>query len=266
MTAKTILLFVLLGCWTGLSLAGDPDSVLVADTVWVGSASGEPGTHIMIPVTGKNTFPYGGMTVPLEYRLPNENSPVVCDSVNFNGCRTDYFEMKIANLRRDTSNHELVIGLMASMGGGAPPLTPGTGLWAKIYFTINPGAQPCTVSIDSTFFPPINYLLVTDSAGMSEDTPQFVPGRIIVLLGSGIETGKRESTGQVGGYKVRPNPFTSFTMILGHEGDAIALYDVSGRLVRTDKGKRIGEGLPPGVYYVMPTGSDAKPLRIVKVR
>jgi len=65
---------------------------------------------------------------------------------------------------------------------------------------------------------------------------------------------------------VRPNPFTSFTSVQGHERDRFSLYDVSGRRVGTYKGDRIGEGLRAGVYFVRAEGKKGKPVRVVKVR
>ncbi len=65
---------------------------------------------------------------------------------------------------------------------------------------------------------------------------------------------------------IRPNPFTSFATLPGHEGVRFALYDVSGRKVGVYKGDRIGEGLVAGVYFLRPEGLRSKPLRLVKLR
>ena len=65
---------------------------------------------------------------------------------------------------------------------------------------------------------------------------------------------------------VSPNPFTSFSSVLGHERDHFTLYDISGRRVGVYKGDRIGEGLVPGVYFVRAESGDGKPVRVVKVR
>jgi hypothetical protein len=65
---------------------------------------------------------------------------------------------------------------------------------------------------------------------------------------------------------VSPNPFASFTSVLGHVADRFALYDISGRKVGVFKGDRIGLGLSAGVYFFKPVGKETKPLRIVKLR
>jgi photosystem II stability/assembly factor-like uncharacterized protein len=67
-------------------------------------------------------------------------------------------------------------------------------------------------------------------------------------------------------FSVRPNPFTSFSSIPGHEGERFALYDISGRKVGVYKGDRIGANVPPGVYFLRPLCQGGSPLRVVKVR
>jgi hypothetical protein len=67
-------------------------------------------------------------------------------------------------------------------------------------------------------------------------------------------------------FSVRPNPFTTFATLPGHEAERFALYDVSGRRVGNYKGDRVGEGVSAGVYFLKPEGKDAKPLRIIKLR
>jgi len=64
----------------------------------------------------------------------------------------------------------------------------------------------------------------------------------------------------------RPNPFTSFTALPGHEAERFALYDISGRRVGTYRGDRVGADLTPGVYFIKPEEKQSKPLRIVKLR
>jgi len=84
---------------------------------------------------------------------------------------------------------------------------------------------------------------------------------------TGVEEGNKGFEGsRVRGFKITPNPFTSFVRVPGHEAERFALYDVSGRKVGTYQGSRIGEGLAGGVYFLQLEGKDAKPLRIVKVR
>jgi hypothetical protein len=91
-------------------------------------------------------------------------------------------------------------------------------------------------------------------------------GYVTILSASGVEQGGAQRSVNLQGYKVTPNPFASFATIPGHEGERFALYDISGKLVGSYRGNRIGEGLSAGVYFLRPEGKDTKPLRIVKIR
>jgi len=83
--------------------------------------------------------------------------------------------------------------------------------------------------------------------------------------------GDKETRGQGERLRATPNPFTSFATLPGHEGERFALYDVSGRLVGTCQGDRVGEGLAPGVYFLryqemLKQVQHDEIVRIVKVR
>jgi hypothetical protein len=64
----------------------------------------------------------------------------------------------------------------------------------------------------------------------------------------------------------KPNPFTSFATLPGHEAERFSLYDITGRKVEIFRGDRVGKGLAPGVYFLRQEGKDSEPLRIVKIR
>ena len=82
----------------------------------------------------------------------------------------------------------------------------------------------------------------------------------------GVETAGVRGQGLGVRLTAKPNPFTSFAILPGHEAERFSLYDVSGRKVGTFRGDRVGEGLAPGVYFLRSSDSRDKPLRIVKVR
>lgn len=65
---------------------------------------------------------------------------------------------------------------------------------------------------------------------------------------------------------ISPNPFSSFTTVIGHEKERFILYDTSGRRVDSYFGDRIGFGLSAGVYFILPIDQSLKPIRVVKVR
>jgi hypothetical protein len=97
------------------------------------------------------------------------------------------------------------------------------------------------------------YLIKTDSSG-----------RV------GVEDKKVSPPARSFPFSVRPNPFTSFASIPHHESERFDLYDISGRNVGTYRSDRIGEGLPPGVYFLRPSTLTPRfstpTLRIVKIR
>ena len=62
-----------------------------------------------------------------------------------------------------------------------------------------------------------------------------------------------------------PNPFASFARVPGHETERFEVYNVSGKKQGTFAGNRIGEKLPPGVYFVRRVGEHGRSLRAVKI-
>jgi hypothetical protein len=65
---------------------------------------------------------------------------------------------------------------------------------------------------------------------------------------------------------VHPNPFVCRTAVKGRAKEQFVIYDISGKLIGTYRGDRIGVGLAAGVYFVKPESGQAAPQRIVKVR
>jgi len=65
---------------------------------------------------------------------------------------------------------------------------------------------------------------------------------------------------------LKPNPFVSYTRIVGHERESFVVYDAQGRKVGIYRGDRVAEGLAPGVYFVQGADAATAAARIVKVR
>lgn len=81
-----------------------------------------------------------------------------------------------------------------------------------------------------------------------------------------VEEERADRKTTAGSLRVVPTPFASFARVLGHEAEQFSLYDISGKLVGTCRGDRVGEKCSPGVYFVSPQGANSGPVRLVKVR
>lgn len=67
-------------------------------------------------------------------------------------------------------------------------------------------------------------------------------------------------------FKALPNPFISYTQVPGYENNDFFLYNLSGKQVGIYKGKRIGAGLPAGIYFVKSSTKNTRVTRIIKIR
>jgi hypothetical protein len=75
-------------------------------------------------------------------------------------------------------------------------------------------------------------------------------------------SGRKVAAGSI---RTVPNPFVSFARVPGHEAEQFELYDISGKLVGTYRGDRVGEGLSPAVYFIKLDAEPGRSLRVVKV-
>jgi len=121
-----------------------------------------PGKWI-VGVILHNDEELAAITVPLKFG--RQVGQFALDSVSFSDTRVSYFALKTTN-SYDTAN-AVLIGLLYCLDDNRPPLEPGSGLVARLYFTqkLNPDEKLTPLTIDSTFFPPYNTLeLVTPGA------------------------------------------------------------------------------------------------------
>ncbi|MFW9842851.1 MAG: hypothetical protein ACFFES_18340, partial [Candidatus Thorarchaeota archaeon] len=112
-----------------------------ADTVYVQTIEGAPGEQVMVGVAYVNFTPTYGFTLPLSF----DPSPVDCDSVSFEGTRVviaDESWVVIDNVAGTIQIQGFTIN--------APILDPGSGLIAKMFFSIDPGAAEQLVVLDTT--------------------------------------------------------------------------------------------------------------------
>lgn len=142
------------------------------DTVYVESTSGFPGTQVSVAVNFKNDEELAGMSAGLTW----SSADVYLDSVSFVGSRVEHISTLLATINNVGRN--LKLGVLRIP---PEPLVPvGSGLWCRLWFTINPMAAPGIVEIDSTFIPPGVELIFNDEMA-NTIYPQFVKGQIEIL-------------------------------------------------------------------------------------
>jgi serine protease AprX len=118
---------------------------VVADTLTFVSDSGYAGKTAVMSVNLKNTQRIDTIIIPISYPT---GMNIRLDSAKL-GSRTAQFE-QIHELYRDNGAHQVLLELVADVGGGAPLLDPGFGEVAAIYFSLDSLALPgATAAIDS---------------------------------------------------------------------------------------------------------------------
>ncbi len=150
-------------------------------SLFVGSSSTclDP-KSMMIPLLVANDDTISAMTIPLHWETDCPGFTV--DSVSFWGTRIENWEGKNVSINGDT----VVLGLIADMGGGTPPLPPGEGPIAYVYFSIECDPEnvydSCFIAWDTTTVQPESqHLLFVDNHG-NEFIPSFAPGITFVAL------------------------------------------------------------------------------------
>jgi len=168
---------------------GKPDRIIVEIAPL--SAKGQWAVGVLL----ENDEELAAITVPL--RFGEFIGQFRLDSVLFTETRVTYFSLKITN-SSDTLN-TVLIGLLASLGDNRPPLEPGYGPVARLYFTEMKDKKkpPTLLVIDSTFFPPYNTLeLVTPGAEPIQPTFETVQVEQLTKLGKSKKSKLKTSPGK----------------------------------------------------------------------
>ncbi len=105
---------------------------IVADSLKFADAAARPGDTAVMSINLSNTQHVHNAVIPVYYGI---GSPVNLDSVTFGG-RTTNFEA-IEELYRNDLYGQLVLELIADTGGGTPPMSPGAGEIAQLYFVVD---------------------------------------------------------------------------------------------------------------------------------
>jgi hypothetical protein len=147
--------------------AGPPEQdSLIAEHMWI-ELHPIDSMHWRATVHLRNPDPLAALTLPFTWR--GGQSFYFADSANYAATRVEYFALK--TYLADTANQTVLIGLISDLGMDLPPLEPGSGPIAHLYFTArDSGTSPPL--LDTTFILPHNTLqLVTPD--VRAITPEF---------------------------------------------------------------------------------------------
>jgi subtilisin family serine protease len=145
--------------------------VLFGDTLQFEQDSVFAGNQIVISTNLINSQVLESMIIPFKY---GQTPDAFLDSVTF-GTRTSYFE-SLSSAGQDPNNNRFGFLLMADVGGGSPPLGPGSGEVLRMYLTIDSTAIGGeTAIVDTTSFLNIKLELRTPSTSY---TPVVFTGGI----------------------------------------------------------------------------------------
>jgi len=141
----------------------------IPDTLRVGTATATAyGQQVVVSVFGFNDEELAGIQVPLKY----SGVALRADSISYLGGRLTAADIKPVSV--DTIGQKITFGAVYF----GPYLAAGSGLLAKIFFTVKNGVAPETVVIDTFNEPPVTLSFVDPSTVLIE--PQLVTGKVFV--------------------------------------------------------------------------------------
>lgn len=141
------------------------------DTVWLSHEIAYPDDDVAVYMNFSNYEELAGMSAGLTW----SSSDVMLDSVSFAGSRVEFIENKITTI--DNTAHTLAHGLFRLPP--EPLVAAGSGLWATLWFSVDPSAMAQVVTIDTLFIAPGVELMFSDEIGNSI-YPQFFAGSITI--------------------------------------------------------------------------------------
>lgn len=224
--------------------------------VVVGSATGNPGEQIVVPVSlQNNNIGLMALSVPLQY-----NSEYLrVDSVSFEGTLLKNDMSPLVQIDNAGQSFRFTY----SPTNGIPLITEESGLLANVYFTIDVSAPEQTVSVDS-----INELIysgppelwvrveVADSTGFNLYLPQVSGGEVTILSPMDAEDGFAGLPRVLDLNQNYPNPFNPATTIAfslpERAQTTLKIYNILGQEVVT----LVDEVLSPGRHEVRWNASD----------
>ena len=156
--------------WSGRALAqSDPYGAL--DTVTVESKTITSGSIFTIRISVSNDEPLAGITIPLKY----PSALVVYDSTSFVASRIR--QWSLVRVQHNLQDASILLGGLAV---GDPPMQPGNGAIAEIFFHVAANVQTGQSGvIDSAYVPPAGKFILSSYQSISI-SPAFVAGNLLV--------------------------------------------------------------------------------------
>jgi len=187
-----------------LVLAGSAHQFAVGKSV----ASQTEANVVTVPLVVTNEANLAAMDIPLKF-----SEGVTLQAVEFDGTRTEYFDLKIANINNE--NRTVIIGLLPQITPDfKPDLEAGTGVVANLVFRIDdPTAQNVSLETFTTENPghELTFVYHTDDAGQLGQyvvNPEFSTVSFSLTEAAGANLPKQFALNQ--NY---PNPFNPSTTI-----------------------------------------------------
>jgi len=139
------------------NVTGDNNVQTYVDSVWVSDATVSEGEQTVITINFSNSQQLIRVEVPLKVY----GTGFYIDSVSFIGsrCPTDFLQL----VTIDTADQ-----WVRTLWNGGPNLGVGSGLWANMYITANPGSSGGSLTIDSATigtYPSSYFLYFMKSSG-----------------------------------------------------------------------------------------------------
>lgn len=158
MLSKSIFtLLVLALCLTAATAMAQNDPIGKTDTVTLKIETLSENKW-MVSVHVWNDEDLAALDIPI--RFTAGVARVMVDSVSFKNTRISYFAQKYAPI--DTANQIMHFGGIAYMGTDKPPLAPGEGVVARVYFSVAGDKKPGPFTVDTTTVPPNSTLMLVD--------------------------------------------------------------------------------------------------------